>query len=116
MLNNNGKKESGNVSRGSIEKELAEPRMTKSAKIAAMNLEMERIPKQPSTTLSGTVEKIIPSPDSSQPEKAQIAVEGADDHDRDLRIQNTFIDENGDEVRLKTGAHVEVTVTAEAKK
>jgi len=116
MLNNNGKKESGNVSRGSIEKELAEPRMTKSAKIAAMNLEMGRIPKQPSTTLSGTVEKIIPSPDSSHAEKERIAVEGADDDDGHLRIQNTFIDENGDEVRLKTGAHVEVTVTAEAKK
>jgi uncharacterized protein YfaS (alpha-2-macroglobulin family) len=66
--------------------------------------------------MSGTVEKIIPSLDPSQPEKAQIAVDGADEHYRNLRIENTLTDENGDEVRLKTGAHVEVTVTVEAKK
>jgi hypothetical protein len=34
---------------------------------------------------------------------------------RDLRIENTLIDENGAEVRLKKGAHVEVTVTAKAE-
>jgi hypothetical protein len=34
------------------------------------------------------------------------------DH-RDLRIQNILADENGDDVRLRKGAHVEVTVSAE---
>jgi hypothetical protein len=48
-----------------------------------------------------------------KPEKAQIVVKGADD--RDLRIETTLIDENVDEVRLKKGAHVEVTVTARAE-
>jgi hypothetical protein len=36
--------------------------------------------------------------------------------DRDLRIENTLIDENADEVRLKKDAHVEVTVTARAER
>ncbi len=64
--------------------------------------------------MPGTVEKIIPSPGTNQPEKAQIAVDGAARPYRDLRIENTLIDEHGDDVRLKKGAHVEVTVTAKA--
>jgi hypothetical protein len=69
-----------------------------------------------STTMPGTVDKIIPSPDPSQPEKAQIAVGGADHRYRDLRIENRLNDEHGNDVRLKKGAHVEVTVTAGPKK
>jgi hypothetical protein len=63
--------------------------------------------------LPGTVERIIASTHPSQPEKAQIAVEGADDFYREIRIENTLLDENGDEVRLKPGVQVEVTVAAE---
>ena len=63
--------------------------------------------------MPGTVAKIIPSPRPSQPEKAQIAVDGADHRYRNLRIENTLTDEHGDDVRLKKGAPVEVTVTAE---
>jgi uncharacterized protein YfaS (alpha-2-macroglobulin family) len=65
------------------------------------------------TTLPGTVEKIIQSPVPSEPEKAQITVEGADHLYRELRIENSLTDENGDEVCLKKGAKVEVTVQAE---
>jgi hypothetical protein len=68
---------------------------------------------KPSATLPATVEKIIKSPSPSVPEKAQIAVEGADHLYRELRIENTLIDENGDKVRLKQGAEVEVTIEAE---
>jgi hypothetical protein len=70
--------------------------------------------EKPSTTLVATVEKIIPSPYPSVPEKAQIAVEGADHLYRELRIENALTDENGDKVRLKKGAEVEVTIAAEA--
>jgi hypothetical protein len=69
--------------------------------------------EKPSTTLAATVQKIIRSPHPSIPEKAQIAVEGADHLYRELRIKNTLIDENGDKVRLKPGAEVEVTIEAE---
>ena len=68
---------------------------------------------KPSTTLPATVEKIIKSPYPDVPEKAQIAVEGADQLYRELRIENTLIDENGDKVHLKKGAEVEVTIEAE---
>jgi len=65
-------------------------------------------------TMPGTVEKIIQSPDPNEPEKAQIGVEGADHLYREIRIENTLTDENGDEVRLKEGAKVNVRVEAEA--
>ena len=63
--------------------------------------------------MGGTVEKIVPSSRPSRPEQAQIAVDGAEPRHRDLRIENALIDEHGDDVKLKKGAHVEVTVTAE---
>jgi hypothetical protein len=69
--------------------------------------------EKPSATLPGTVEKIIKSSHPSEPEKAQIAVEGADDLYKEIRIVNNLTDENGDEVRLKQGAKVEVTVEAD---
>jgi hypothetical protein len=116
MLHKKGKKETVNATRASVKKEMAKPRMARSARIAELNLDTERIPEQPSTTMRGTVDKIIPSPRPSQPEKAQIAVEGADHRYRDLRIENTLTDENGDDASLKKGAHVEVTVTAEPKR
>ena len=68
--------------------------------------------EKPSTTLPGTVERIIKLLSADDPEKAQIAIEGADDLYREIRIENTLTDENGDKVRLKPGADVEVTVEA----
>jgi uncharacterized protein YfaS (alpha-2-macroglobulin family) len=66
-------------------------------------------------TLPGTVQKIIKSPHPDMPEKAEIAVEGADELYREIRIENTLTDEKGNEVKLKPGATVEVTVEAEPK-
>jgi hypothetical protein len=109
------KKESDNATRASIKKEMAKPRMAKSARNAELKLDAERVPGQAKATLPGTVNKIIASLRTIQPEKAQIAVAGADDRFRDLRIENTLTDGNGNEVSLKKGAHVEVTVTARPK-
>ncbi len=67
---------------------------------------------KPNTTLPGTVQKIIKSPDPRDPEKAEIAVEGADDLYKEIRIENTLTDQNGNQVQLKVGAQVEVTVEA----
>jgi hypothetical protein len=89
--------------------------MARSARITELNLDTARIPEQPSTIMSGIVDKIIPSPRPSQPEKAQISVEVADRRYRNLRIENTLTNEHGNDVRLEKGAHVEVTVTAERK-
>jgi hypothetical protein len=109
------KEAADNTTRISVENEMAKPRMARSAQIAELNLDPARIPEQPSTTMSGTVDKIIWSPGPSQPEKAQIAVDGADHGYRDLRIESTLTDEHGDDVKLKKGAHVVVTVTAKPK-
>jgi hypothetical protein len=70
-------------------------------------------PGTASTTLPGIVQKVIPSPDPKEPDKAQIAVEGGDDLYREIRIKNTLVDKDGTEVRLKPGAEVEVTIEAE---
>jgi hypothetical protein len=116
MLHKKSKKVPRNATHATVKKEMAKPRMARSARITELNLDTSRIPEQPSTTMPGTVDKIIPSPRPSRPEQAQIAVEGADHRYRDLRIENTLTDEHGDDVKLKKGAHVEVTVTAEPKR
>jgi hypothetical protein len=108
-------KEPIDATQATVKKEMAGPRMARSARIAERNLDTARVPEQPSTTMSGTVDRIIPSPRPSQSEKAQIAVDRPDHRHRVLRIENSLTDEHGDEVKLKKGAHVEVTVTAEPK-
>lgn len=69
--------------------------------------------EKPAVTLPGTVEKIIPSIGPHEPEKAQIAVEGGDELYREIRVENTLQDANGNDVRLKEGAQVEVTIAAD---
>ena len=72
-------------------------------------------PDNAAVTLPGTVEKIIPPIEPEQPEKAQIAVEGADELYEKLRIENTLQDEKGNQVGLKEGAEVEVTIDADSE-
>lgn len=71
--------------------------------------------KKPSTTLHGKVEKVISAAVPSEPDKAQIAIEGAEPLYKELRIENTLTDARGNEVQLKRGAEVEVTVEAESR-
>lgn len=67
-----------------------------------------------STTLPGKVEKVIrPHPLSREPEKAQIAVEGADHLYREIRVPNSLRDENGEKVSLKEGAEVDIKIEAD---
>jgi len=63
--------------------------------------------------LPGTVQKIIKPVHPSLPEKAQIEVHGAEELYKEVRIDNKLTDEKGDEVHLKEGADVDVTVEAE---
>ena len=68
-----------------------------------------------STTLPGVVEKVIqPHPNSGEPEKAQIAVEGADHLYREIRVPNTLTDENGRKVKLEEGAEVDIKIEADS--
>src|SRR5437899_10160155 len=69
------------------------------------------------TTLPGRVEKVIrPHPQSGEPEKAQISVEGADHLYKEIRVPNRLVDDNGQKVKLKPGAEVDVTIEAEPAK
>ncbi|MFZ1928693.1 MAG: hypothetical protein WBW36_00805 [Candidatus Sulfotelmatobacter sp.] len=68
---------------------------------------------RPSVKLPGTVEKIIKPSEPGEPEKAQISIEGADDLYREIRIENSLTAKNGDQVGLKQGAEVDVTLEAD---
>jgi len=70
---------------------------------------------KPSTTPPGTVEKIIKPIVPGEPDKAQIEVEQAEDLYREIRIDNVLKDEEGEEVALKEGAQVDVTIEADKK-
>jgi hypothetical protein len=100
----------------SVPVEMVQLRISKLARIAELKLDKSRIPEQPRSVLPGTVSKLIPSPGKSRPGKAQISIEGADRGYRKLRFENSLTDEHGDEVKLKKGAHVEVTVEAKDTK
>ena len=68
--------------------------------------------EKPAVTLPRTVESIIPAVGPETPEKAQIAVHGAEELYKEIRIENT-LQSNGEDVALKPGAHVEVTIEAD---
>jgi hypothetical protein len=109
------KKQLDNAIRCDVKKEMAQPRMARSAKIAELKLDTARVPEQASNTLSGTVGTIIPYLSPSKPEKAEIVVDGPERGYRDLRMENEFTDKHGDDAKLKKGAHVEITVTEDQK-
>jgi hypothetical protein len=69
--------------------------------------------EKPSTNLTGVVERIIKPLLPDEPEKAQIAVQQADHLYREIRIDNSLIDADGEAVRLKQGAEVEVVIKAD---
>jgi hypothetical protein len=70
---------------------------------------------KPSTTLPGTVQEIIKPIDPRQPEKAQIDIEGGEDLYREIRVDNVLKDEKGEEVAMRKGAAVDVTIEADKK-
>ena len=67
---------------------------------------------KPAVTLPGVVEKIVKPIAPSEPEKAQIVIEGADDLYKEIRVENALKDGSGEKVRLKKGAQVDVTIEA----
>ena len=74
----------------------------------------ESLDKVLSVTLPGTVEKVVSSADPREAEKAQIQIDGAEPLYREIRVANALKDESGQEVKLKEGAHVDVTIKADA--
>jgi predicted DNA-binding antitoxin AbrB/MazE fold protein len=64
--------------------------------------------------LKGTVQKIIQPLSPSEPEKAQIDIQGAENLYQEIRIDNEIVDDKGEKVRLKEGAAVDVIVEADS--
>jgi hypothetical protein len=75
----------------------------------------DQMTKKPKTTKPGVVQKIIEPRVPHEPEMAEIAIEGADHLYREIRIENALEDDKGKPVKLKPGAHVDVTVEADPK-
>jgi hypothetical protein len=67
--------------------------------------------RKPKTKKPGVVKKIIKYP--QEPEKAEISIAGADDLYREIRIENALVNDEGEKVKLKQGAHVDVIVEAD---
>ena len=63
-----------------------------------------------SVTLRGSVEKIIPSSMNNLSDAVQIAIQGAEDLYREIRIQNLLRDADGGVVALQPGSEVEITI------
>jgi hypothetical protein len=116
MSDRNDKKETGDLIQAMVRNEMDKPRVARSAKIAELEMDPSRIREEPSISLHGIVDKIIPSPQPNQPEGARIAIKEDNLPEQDLRIENSLTDEHGDDVKLKKGAHVDITVTAEPRK
>ena len=64
--------------------------------------------------MRGKVAKIIPPVMSSEPERAEISVEDAEDLYREIRVENVLTDEQGEKARLKPGVSVDVVLEAES--
>jgi hypothetical protein len=73
------------------------------------------MPKKPKVLKPGTVRKVIKPIVPSEPEKAEIEIHDADDLYKEIRIENKLVDSEGQKVKLKPNASVEVTVEADEK-
>ncbi|MGH9446806.1 MAG: hypothetical protein ACRD3O_13890 [Terriglobia bacterium] len=68
---------------------------------------------KPKTKKRGRVQRVIKSPYPSQPEIAQIEVEGAQDLYKEIRIENTLEDKKGHKVKMNEQAAVDVIIEAD---
>jgi len=64
--------------------------------------------------LRGRVERVLKPLDPREPEKAQINIQEADSLYREVRVENSLTDEDGEKVRLKVGAEVDVVLEADS--
>jgi hypothetical protein len=64
--------------------------------------------------LHGSVRKIIKTVAPSQPDKAEISINEADELYREIRVENVLTDDRGQKAELKPGAEVDVTIEADS--
>jgi hypothetical protein len=78
-----------------------------------MNAKMNRSRKRATKRMTGKVERVIPAPHPTLPEKVEVGIEQADHLYREIRIDNELQTDDGERVRLKPGAEVDVEIEAE---
>jgi hypothetical protein len=71
--------------------------------------------RRPWRTIPGIVQKVIKPAFPKEAEKVEISVSAADELFRELRIENTLTDIDGEPVALKHGAQVDITFEAETE-
>lgn len=76
---------------------------------------MKTTDNKANATVPALVEEIIKPRVPGGPEKAQIAIQGADHYYREIRIENSLTDKKGRKVGLKPGAEIEVTIEADSE-
>jgi len=91
---------------------MALPRISRSARMAELSADKTRVVERPRTIIPGRVDKLIQVRALRLQEKAQISIEGEAGY-RKLRIENSLTGEDGEPVRLKKGAEVDVTLEAD---
>jgi hypothetical protein len=69
---------------------------------------------RPWRTLRAVVQKIVKPVHPDLPERVEISIPGAEDLFREIRIENTLTDPDGQAVALKNGAQVDVTFETDA--
>ena len=74
----------------------------------------ERQRRRPRKTFPAVVQKIVKSVDPDQVEKVEIVIPAADVLFREIRIENTLTDADGQRVALADGAQLDVTFEADA--
>jgi hypothetical protein len=68
---------------------------------------------KPRTSKPGAVKNILPSFNPREPDKAEIHICDAEPLYQELRVPNSFRNQKGQEVQLKTGAKVEIHIEAD---
>jgi hypothetical protein len=69
---------------------------------------------RPWKTVSGRVQKIVNRVYQNHTEDVEITIPEAEHLFREIRIENTFTDVDGQQVALKQGAHLDVTFEADS--
>ncbi len=70
---------------------------------------------RPWRTVPGTVKKVLKPVHPAESEKVEISIGAADELFREIRIENLLMNVDGQAVRLKEGAHVDITFEAERR-
>ena len=71
--------------------------------------------RDPASSLSGIVEKIITPTIPGDAEKVEISIQSGDDPSQRIRIANTLIDARGETIPLKKGAAVHIVIGPKPK-